>query len=41
MRLRRRPFRPNWTIVVQLESAPRRYGEWEPFLAPYEAVAAE
>lgn len=32
MRLRRRPFRPNWNFVVQLQSSGRRFGEWEPFL---------
>ena len=33
MLLRRRPVRPTWTAAVQLAAAPRRFSEWEPFLA--------
>lgn len=33
MRLRRRPFRPKWTVVAQiLLGSARRYEQWEPFL---------
>ncbi|MCS6799015.1 MAG: HNH endonuclease [Myxococcota bacterium] len=38
----RPPIRPRWSAAVQLEAAPRRFAEWEPFLvAPREVAAAE
>lgn len=34
MRLKRRPFRPKWSLAAQLLGGqPARYKEWEPFLA--------
>lgn len=38
------PARPRWSAAVQLEAAPRRFAEWEPFLtgnSPCGPVAAE
>lgn len=32
MPLRRKPTRPRWNAVVELELSPRHYLEWEPFL---------
>ena len=33
MRLNRKPFRPKWTMTVQILMAqPSRFDEWEPFL---------
>lgn len=33
MRLLREPVRPSWSAATQLGAAPRRFVEWEPFLA--------
>ncbi len=44
MVLSSRPVRPRWSAAVQLEAAPRRFEEWEPFLTgnhPLAPVAAE
>lgn len=44
MRLLSRPRRPRFSAAAQLEAAPRRFAEWEPFLGgghPFAPVAAE
>jgi hypothetical protein len=40
MLLRRAPIRPTWNAAVQLAAAPRRFPEWEPFLAGQSAELA-
>jgi len=40
-RPRKVPTRPRWSAAIQLELAPRRFAEWEPFLEALEPVAAE
>lgn len=35
------PRRPRWSAAVQLEIAPRRFAEWEPFLLGNGPVAAD
>ena len=40
MRLPKHPVRPTWSAAVQLAAAPRRFAEWEPFLASLSAVEA-
>jgi len=32
------PSRPNWSAAVQLQASPRRFVEWEPFLAEMRIV---
>lgn len=33
MKLRKQPARPSWTLAARLEAFPRKFDEWEPFLA--------
>ena len=40
MNLLKAPSRPNWSTAAALAAAPRRFAEWEPFLAPHGEVAA-
>lgn len=40
MELGRKPLRPAWMVAVQLEVAPRRFAEWEPFLATQPVLSA-
>jgi 5-methylcytosine-specific restriction endonuclease McrA len=40
MNLLRAPVRPNWSTAAALAAAPRRFKEWDPFLAPNVEIAA-